>query len=480
VSLGHDRNLMRIEHYTSPAASAKALTTVQNPLSIDEGRMNYTTGREIGRGGFGIVYEAVGDDGNRYALKVLNPAAFQQQEHAMLIRRFEREVRYQQMVDHPNVVRVIEHGLAENPPWFVMPLAAGSLKDDLEADRTLGGAPKKPLFNILAGLEALHLKGLRHRDLKPANVLKYPQQDGSVIYSISDFGLTTPGVGQTSTLTGSNMAGGTPLYRPPECANNFRRATEQADIYSFGAILHDIFGGGVARIPHSELTVAGPLKPIVEKCTKTSTRRRYRSIATLREDLFDVLDNTAIQFFSREEEDVVAILRDKDTISDEEWDRVFNLIDDNADKGISNRNIMRALGLNHIEALFKSAPDMFHGLGEIYADFAISGAFDFDYCDVISDKAQVFFDLGDLNLKAKIALAMLELGTTHNRWLVERQFMRMAGPKCDPALADRIKMEVVAQGFPFRRRMHHIRDSIGASADQLHPILHELAVADSA
>lgn len=436
--------------------------------------MNFTHIKEIGRGSFGIVQEVQGDDGNRYAVKALNPAGFQVQDHPMLFKRFEREVRYQQMVDHPNVVPIFEHHLTSNPPWFVMPLAAGSLKDDLEADRTLGGAPKKPLFDILAGLEALHRIGLRHRDLKPANVLKFPQADGSVRYSISDFGLTTPGVGQTSTLTGSNMAGGTPMYRPPECANNFRRATEQADIYSFGAILHDVFGGGVGRIPHAELTVAGALKAIVEKCTKAQPRRRYASIAALREELFDVLDNTVIQFFSQEESDVIDVLKSKDNLTDDEWDRAFNLIDDNADKGASNRNIMRALSLNHIKSILTSSPDMFHGLGELYADYAVSGSFDFDYCDIISDKAQVFFDLGDLSLKAKIALAMLELGTSHNRWRLEWQFMRMAGQECEPALAERIRMDVIAKKFPFKARMRHVERSISATADQLHPTLYTL------
>jgi len=357
-----------------------------------------------------------------------------------------------------------------------MPLSAGSLKDDLEADRTLGGAPKKPLFDILAGLEALHRIGLRHRDLKPANVLKFPQADGSVRYSISDFGLTTPGIGQMSTLTGSNMAGGTPMYRPPKCANNFRRATEQADIYSFGAILHDIFSGGISRIPHAELTVAGALKAIVEKCTKAQPRRRYVSIAALREDLFDVLDNTVIQFFSQEESDVVDVLKAKDNLSDDEWDRAFNLIDDNADKGASIGNIMRALSLSHINSIHSSSPDMFHGLGELYADYAVSGSFDFDYCDIISDKAQVFFDLGDLSLKAKIALAMLGLGTSHNRWRLEWQFMRMAGQACEPALAERIKMDVIAKNIPFKARMRHVAGSINVKVDKLHPTLQALVI----
>jgi hypothetical protein len=120
---------------------------------------------------------------------------------------------------------------------------------------------------------------------------------------------------------------------------------------------------------------------------------------------------------------------------------------------------------------------MFHGFGELYADFAASEAHDFAYCDVISDKAQVLFDYGDISLKAKIALAMLDLGASHNRWRVERQFMRMAGRESDPAVAERIKMEVVARSFPFARRMRHVELSISVNADQLHPILQELAAA---
>ena len=139
-----------------------------------------------------------------------------------------------------------------------------------------------------------------------------------------------------------------------------------------------------------------------------------------------------------------------------------------------NFNIMRALSLSHIKSIFDSSPDMFHGLGELYADFAASKAFNFDYCDVISDKAEVFFELGSTALKARIALAMLELGTSHNRWRVERQFMRMAGHECDPAIANRIKMEIVASNFPFAARMNHIEKSIGVTADQLHPTLFEL------
>lgn len=432
--------------------------------------MKFEVKNEIGRGGFGIVERGRGDDGKDYALKTLNLAAFSADETADLTKRFEREVRYQSQVNHPNVVEIVEFNLDDDPPWFVMPLAIGSLADDIDVDRTLGGNPRKPLFDILAGLEAIHNAGFYHRDLKPANVLKFKSGKKEISYRVSDFGLTTPGAGLTSTLTGSNMGGGTVLYRAPECANNFRRATAQADIYSFGAILHDVFHGG-PRIPHTKLSISGELKQIIEKCTESNARRRYRSVARLREDLFNVLQSEEFEFDTQEERELIELISNEDQLDDDQWDRVFNVIDENEDRGQSNDNIMRAISGDQIEALYELAPDMFHGLGELYAKFAMSRGFQFDYCDIISDKAQIFYDDGDLQLKAKIALAMLELGTSHNRWRVENQFIQMAGAHIDDALADRIKIEIQVEGVSFLRHVEHLEGSIDASREDLHPKL---------
>ena len=440
--------------------------------------MEYNVEKEIGRGGFGIVEQAQGEDGEHYAIKTLNSAAFSPDNQEDLKKRFEREVRYQGQVKHPNVVEILEFNLSDERPWFAMPLAVCSLADDLTADRTLEGKPQKVLFDILTGLEAVHDKGFYHRDLKPANVLKFIKDSGNTVYKISDFGLSTPGAGMTTTLTASNMGGGTVLYRAPECANNFRRATAQADIYSFGAILHDIFHGGT-RVPHSKLSVPGPLGRIIEKCTEPNAHRRYRSVVRLREDLFNVLRRDDIVFESQEEKDLIDLIMSEDNLSDRQWDRLFNLIDENDDRGVSNFNLMCAISGDQIEHLFQIAPDMFHGLGEIYAKFSTSHNFPFEYCDIVSNKASIFFDLGDLQLKAKIALAMLELGTSHNRWRVEHQFMRMAGGEIDDSLAERIRIEIEVQNLRFAHLMKHLEESINVSCRGLHPKLYKLVSGNS-
>ena len=435
--------------------------------------MNYRVTKRLGQGGFGIVERVCDDQGSEYARKRLNVAAFAQPDLPATKTRFEREVRYQEQVHHPNIVKIIEHRLDEDPPWFIMPLAVGSLADDIKSDRTLAGHPEPPLFDVLSGLQALHDKGFSHRDLKPGNVLKFRSEEGGFVYKISDFGLTTPGIGHTTTLTASNMAGGTPLYRAPECANNFRRATVHADIYSFGAILHDIFHGG-PRTPHAKLTVPGALGPIVARCTEPKARHRFRSVATLREALYTALSRGAVVFHSEEEEDVINFVMNHVKLSEDHWERVFDMIEENIDQDNSNFNILCAISGDQIESLFDVTPDIFHGLGFVYATFAESQSFAFEYCDIVSDKADIFYRYGDRQLKARIALAMLRLGASHNRWRVENQFLRMAGPEIDDALAERIEIEINVQRVDFSSLMDHLFQSISANDQQLHPRLRKL------
>ena len=300
---------------------------------------NYKKIKEIGKGNFGVVDLVEDENGREWAMKTFTPPTLPGVTAQELRARFEREVRYQVQIEHPNVVKIRDYDLAANPPWFVMDLAHCKLADELKADRTMGGDPRKPLFDILAGLEAIHEKGYKHRDLKPANVLKFVSRDGGSRYAISDFGLMSPDAGLTSTLTASNMGGGTPLYRAPECALNFKRATVQSDIYSVGAILHDIFAGGAARIPHVELNVPGDLASIVQRCTKQNVRRRYPNVAKLREELYEAFRVQTISFSSQEEEEIVALLQSKDDLSADEWDRVFQQIDENDKETLEPRGI---------------------------------------------------------------------------------------------------------------------------------------------
>jgi serine/threonine protein kinase len=434
--------------------------------------VTYTPIREIGRGGFGIVELVEDESGKQYACKTLMvPPGMSKSD---MQSRFDREVKYQKAIDHRNIVPVLNQRLDDDPPWFIMPLAVTSLRNELEADRTLSGAPRKALFDILVGVEEIHRKGYKHRDLSPNNVLKFVTDAGEAYYAVSDFGLIAPASGTTTTLTETNVAGGTLMYRAPECATDFKRASFAADIYSIGAILYDIFGGGVVRIPHTELTTGGMIGDIIARCTKSNPRRRYKSIAELREALYDLFDTTEIVFQSDAEKHVIELLAANDTLTNEQWDGFLACIDRlNAACG-SLKNLLSSIRIVHINDLLQNAPDLFSALGSDYAALMMNESFDFEFCDVIGAIAQVFYDNGDLGLQAEIALGALELGATHNRWSVERRFVSMASPKINAELADRILVEVDVRSFPFKLRFEHVCHSISVSAQQIHDALRTL------
>lgn len=425
--------------------------------------------RRLGEGGFAAVDEVVMPNGERFARKTLQPQSNILQVVSMekLRERFSREVRYQSGISHPNVVKIFDWDLDSDPPYCLMELAEATLADELLADRTLGGNPQPALFDILAGLQALEELGFTHRDLKPQNVLRFRTPDGKPRYAISDFGLVTAGAANSTALTGTGVNGGTPYYAAPELNHDFKRATTAADVYAVGAILHDIFDGGT-RVPYSELDGPGAVGEVIRTCTRKNPVRRYSSVAKLREALYAALSSGEVVFKSAAEERAVSLLKNEDVPTDDDWDYVYFVVTDNDSKGQSNRNVYKYLSLDHIKHLSASAPQLLKALGMGYALHARE-SFDFDYCDVLASRLEKLFEVGDIELKANVLLALLELGTSHNRWFVERVFGKLAGPGCEEKVIVRFLTEVKVINYNIGYALEHLERSVNISKAQLHP-----------
>jgi serine/threonine protein kinase len=441
--------------------------------------MTYTFVRRLGQGGFGIVDEVMTDDFESFARKSLQTdleQRFPGVDQAQFKRRFQREVEYQSRIDHPNVAKIVQSDLMADPPYYIMELAVGTLKDEIDNDRTLGGNPSKALFDILSGLEALHVRGIKHRDLKPENVLIF-ETNGTRRYAISDFGLITGEAGNTTTITASGAGGGTRNYAAPECINNFHKATAQSDIYSFGAILHDIFGGGNRRIPYNRLTVPDPtLAAIVERCTQTNPRRRYESVSQLREDLYLALNREEINFTSQEEAAVIELLNGSETLNDEDWDRVCLCLEENEAAGTSNKNIFRALGITHLENLRQNSFPVFQAIGIMFCEYvnANESHFDFDYCDVLAPKLKSFYQYGDIALQSMTLISLMKLGASHNRWYVERMFWNLITSDQIPlGVVERFLMDIEVLEVQLNYYIEHICRSISVNINSLPPAVIE-------
>ncbi len=190
----------------------------------------------INRGGFGRVERVALSDGTVLAQKVFDPTqdVIAGSDIDKLKKRFKREVRVQSSLSGDFFVPVIAFDLDTDQPWFTMPLCERNYSVQIAEDKAKGIVSPQPLADILNALEALHLLGYTHRDLKPQNILLHEGR-----WKLSDFGLVLPSASETTQLTSTDSAWGTQMYCAPEQAQDFRGVTLQADVYSFGCILHD-------------------------------------------------------------------------------------------------------------------------------------------------------------------------------------------------------------------------------------------------
>ena len=206
---------------------------------------------ELGRGGFGVVYEAKDLTLERMvALKVLHP---QLAADVDFVSRFQTEAKSLAKLDHSNIVTIHEFGEVEGRYFIAMRyLPGGNLAQRI---KTEGALPFEETLRLarqlVAGLNYAHAQGLIHRDMKPANIL-FDQNQNAVI---SDFGLAK--VVQSSTSASSSMGGvgvGTPYYKAPEVWRG-KQATKAADQYSLACILVEMLTGKVLFDADSTPTV---------------------------------------------------------------------------------------------------------------------------------------------------------------------------------------------------------------------------------
>ena len=189
----------------------------------------------IGEGGMGRVYRAVGPDGTQAAVKIVKAELA---SDSVFRKRFDREARVAQRVNHPHVVPVIETGEVEGIPYLVQVfITGGSLEDRIKRDGKLAlDETVKICTAVASGLDALHGEGLIHRDVKPANILL----DEQGVPYIADFGLAKDR--DASILTKAGQALGSMDYMAPEQIRG-EEVSAQSDVYALGCVMFECLSG---------------------------------------------------------------------------------------------------------------------------------------------------------------------------------------------------------------------------------------------
>ena len=255
----------------------------------------YLLERRIGYGGTASIYAATDlTTKAKVAVKVLHPEHNQDQD---IVRRFTQEAQIAAQVRHPCLVRAYDLG------WFMSVVRAETSEPrrytvyELVEGRSIGKAIAESampwertvpiVLDLLAGLAALHARGVAHRDISPNNAM-IEVQDGSERGRLLDLGyarmieedkglvLTPP-----DTSTGM-MIWGSEGYVAPERFRG-RPGDYRADIFSIGALWATMLSGEAMPDPRdadsvsvaSRITLPDPLRVVLLGALDVRDRRHH-------------------------------------------------------------------------------------------------------------------------------------------------------------------------------------------------------------
>ncbi|MDI9366428.1 MAG: serine/threonine-protein kinase [Flavobacterium sp.] len=422
--------------------------------------MNYKVIKTIGQGGFGIV-DLIEEKGSneKYALKTfsIHPSMKLIEDQAK--KRFIKEAKYQQTIDHPNIVPIIEVSKGIEPPYFIMPLASTSMFDEIQSGILNETNFLSCLYDVMAGLEEIHSLSIYHRDLKPGNVLKFKDS-----YAVGDFGLMSLNSTGVTTLTSTGMSKTSDLYTAPEITQDLKFASVQSDIYSLGCMLHD-FIGEHKRIPCNEISESTEYGNLLLSATRKDPTRRFSSVAAFREALSSISNRTAPTRTLIAGKVLNSLKNDIDTFDE----NAISLLTDFLSSAVTQdekNTILGEIKLLHIE---KIVLENKHGayIAKVYCDYVRNSSFGWDFCDTLANRIIAFMNIGTIDIISEGIFALLYMGTRHNRFYVERKAIQYFCGEIENKLLQRIIMEIRVDGDKFCDAINHLFRSINYNKSDL-------------
>ena len=273
----------------------------------------YKLMHSVARGGMGEVYVA-----RHLTLHTLVAVKVMLAEVAMVEgyqRRFRREARAMSLLNHRNIVKVMDFGFHHESPYIVMELLNGQpLSEWLYRQKVLPSLQVVDgiMRDLFSAFEAAHNVGVIHRDLKPDNIYLSIESDGQQVVKVLDFGLARieGSAARDSIVSSVDLVSGTPEYMSPEQCRSIL-VTPRADIYSMGCLLTELLqgfppfdGSSHVDIMTKQMFVAPPsllraegsemVPPLLEKLRRDllakNPLRRPPSVAEVRERWIEALD----------------------------------------------------------------------------------------------------------------------------------------------------------------------------------------------
>lgn len=264
----------------------------------------------IGVGGMAYVYKAYDTvDDRTVAVKILKDEFLTNEEFT---RRFRNESKAIAILNHPNIVKVLDVGFGERLQYIVMEYIDGiTLKEYLDQRKDLRWKEAVHFtVQILRALQHAHDKGIVHRDIKPQNIMLL--SDGTI--KVTDFGIARLTRNEIRPATDGEKAIGSVHYISPEQARG-EITDEKTDLYAVGVMLYEMLTGRLPfdgdnavsvaimqmqsqpTLPHYiNPDVPEGLEQITMKAMQKETDKRYQSAAEMLNDIDEFKRNPSIRF----------------------------------------------------------------------------------------------------------------------------------------------------------------------------------------
>lgn len=394
----------------------------------------------LGSGGFARVYKCKNNfitSDELFAKKVLI------QEDQNSIKRFQREVRLLNSLNHPRIAKVKDFQLNKPPYYFVMPMYKGSLYKEYPGIVDNHKRTKLIFNNIFDGVEHLHNQGIYHRDLKPENILMNSDTD----LVISDFGLGINIKSETTRLTQTGKGMGTELYMAPEQFSDSKNIDERADIYSLGRMLYESCIGlltdpitNVGELPQN-------LANLIRRATMYNPNERFQRISDLREAFNLVFDNLIHGSIQQEITSTFAEVYSAKHLTEKQLEILISSLDKNLDDNDLIHDFVMKVGSEKFKQIVEFNLSFAKVIINIFVNHVSSQGWGFDYTDSIGRNCKNIFNaIDDIHIRTKLIYAVVELGVYHNRWYVMRIARELLYSIEDPTEA----LEVVEELNPIK------------------------------
>ncbi len=249
----------------------------------------------LGRGGMGEVWRARQRSlGRMVAVKLLPPRLATDAE---FVTRFEKEATALAALNHPNIIQIIDRGVAGQHYYFAMEFVEGrSLRDAIGPGRLTPQQALRIILQVARAIESAHDKGIVHRDLKPENILL----DGRGHVKVADFGLAgIRGPDSKLQLTATSVAMGTLNYMAPEQRRDAKNVDGRADLFSLGVIFYEVLTGelplGRFKLPSQRVPgLDARLDAVVVRLLENEPEGRYASASELCAELETLVTHSSM------------------------------------------------------------------------------------------------------------------------------------------------------------------------------------------